>query len=67
MRMANKVMDTMASCFDDGANGIKSKKLVASLSSEELKLMYDQIFAEDVKTAPEAAKDAQDEPKPEST
>lgn len=44
MRLASNTMDMMASLFDDGEDGVKSKALVNSLSAEELKLVYDQIF-----------------------
>lgn len=45
--ITSSIMDTMAGCFDDGGDGSRSKKLVASLSEGELTELMSQIFKQD--------------------
>lgn len=47
MKHGQNMLDIMASCFDDGMGGVKSKALVQSLSGNDLKAIHDKIFAQE--------------------
>lgn len=57
LKLARDTLDILAGTFDDGGDGKKAKALIEGLNSEELKEIYDTIFA-DAEPEPAAPEEA---------